>query len=284
MFSISCLHCGQNIPGASAMLDLHLQNECELNWNNEIIINDLGLPNVKMECDFIKEIMREDKMKRGNTYYLISFKWWQLWCEYVGYTIDKNDNNYTSTDKIGLCRPSPIDNSMLMNHSCNTLVLREDLQRGHDYEILPRKAWINLVHWYGGGPEIPKKVILQSALDASNLGVVIYPINVLVDFRSSLTPNQVKYSFSRYQTLIDIKYIITNDFYMRPHECVFYVVNLSGKKIKMKKEHNNKTLAELNIRNGFSFILSKENDTYIHIYSGPPMRTQFHTQPMQAPM
>jgi len=249
-----CDYCSQVIPCGIAMMDLHWQNECQLLWKN-----DVDQPkNIDEERDIIKKIMREDKMKRGNTYYVISFKWWQLWCEYVGYSFDENDNSHTSSDRKGLCTPSQIDNSSLIKSTSkdaenNFQELREDLQRGYDYEILPRKVWMRLIKWYGGGPEIPKKVILQSACDSRSLGVDIYPINVIVKYGPF---SSIKYSFSRYQTIIDIKYVITNDLYVRPNDCDLYVANKSST-IKMVKEHNKKTLAEMHIQSGFTFIVHR---------------------------
>jgi len=253
-----CEDCGEHVPGSIAMMYAHKKNECE-SWRDEIITipkNDVE------EREIIKTILKEDKMERGNKYYVTSFEWLQLWKVYVGYDDDVPSSGravLTGSGRGGGPRkPSQIDNSGLLKRE-NFQELREDLQRGYDYELLSRKAWMTFKEWYGRGPEIPKKVILESVHDASSLRIDLYPINVFVKYRQG-PDTLLKYSFYRLQTIIDLKYMITNDLYVRPHQCRLYLVKDNGEEIKMEKEHHKMTLDEMNIPSGSTIIISKDID------------------------
>jgi len=257
-----CEECGEHVPGSIAMMDTHKKNECESRWRDEVIT----IPkNIDEEREIIKTILKEDKMERGNKYYVTSFKWLQLWRVYVGYDDDGAPSSSSGRERLtgsgrGPRKPSQIDNSGLLKENVsdnNFQELKEDLQKGYDYELLPRKAWMRFKEWYGGGPEIPKKVIWESARDASSLRIDLYPINVLVKYRQA-PDTLLKYSFYRLQTIIDLKYMITNELYVRPHQCGLYLVNDKREEIKMEKEHHKMTLDEMNIPSGSTIIISKE--------------------------
>jgi hypothetical protein len=56
------------------------------------------------------------KMTVGTTYYVVNFKWWQLWQHYVGWNDD--DGGEGPTRPLGVRqRPGPIDNTELLEES-----------------------------------------------------------------------------------------------------------------------------------------------------------------------
>jgi len=219
------------------------KNECEEYWETE----QVPVPkSIEEEKKIILQILKNDKKARGNTYYVISFEWFQIWKEYVG---NFKDVKYSASGR----KPCRIDNSNLIKEGNGTFQeLKENLIEGYDYEIVPRSAWVKFKSWYDGGPEIPKKVIGIW----STLMVDLYPINVIVKFRQAPTM-QREYSFNRYQRIIDVKYHITNEWYARPHQCGIYLLNDKGEEVKVEKEQKYMTLEDLNIPSGTTIIIKK---------------------------
>jgi DUSP domain len=62
----------------------------------------------------------------------------------------------------GLVRPAPIDNARLNDPIVHSdRVLDRRLRSGRDFVILPEPLWRALVQWYGGGPELRRRVLLR---------------------------------------------------------------------------------------------------------------------------
>ncbi|XP_057965864.1 ubiquitin carboxyl-terminal hydrolase 5 isoform X2 [Malania oleifera] len=134
-------------------------------------------------------VAAEAQSKEGDTFYLITQRWWQHWLDYVNQdqTNITNDGSCLlehcdSVDSSALKRPSGIDNSDLIydapsEDSTVGIELHETLVEGRDYVLLPQEVWNQLYLWYGGGPTLARKVI-NSGLSQMELAVEVYPLRL----------------------------------------------------------------------------------------------------------
>ncbi|OVA10566.1 Ubiquitin carboxyl-terminal hydrolases family 2 [Macleaya cordata] len=131
-------------------------------------------------------IAAESQCKEGDTFYLITQRWWQHWLDYVNQdmTTTTNDGtshgseNYELAGSSALKRPSGIDNSDLIYDTKSEdsnigMELHDTLVEGRDYILLPQEVWKQLFMWYGGGPILARKVI-SSGLSQTELSVEVY--------------------------------------------------------------------------------------------------------------
>ncbi|KAI7982500.1 Ubiquitin carboxyl-terminal hydrolase 5 [Camellia lanceoleosa] len=130
----------------------------------------------------------EAQTKEGDTFYLITQRWWQDWLEYVNQnqaTIANDGSSSERPDSVvlsNLKRPSAIDNSDLIyeagsEDSTIGIELHDTLVEGTDYILLPQEVWNQLYAWYGGGPTLARKVI-NSGLSQTELAVEVYPLRL----------------------------------------------------------------------------------------------------------
>lgn len=159
------------------------------------------------ERKILHDILDSAKMKAGQNYYVINAKWWSLWKDYVKY--DESEPTFFGQ------RPDKIDNDPLLEEDPqpttedvekaetrkltkkeqeeNRKALRKGLAKGFDYEVLPgisyfksfslscklccvEEAWMNLLGWYGGGPEILRVVISVGLVQRPY--VELYPLSI----------------------------------------------------------------------------------------------------------
>lgn len=69
--------------------------------------------------------------------------------------LDSLNRNYSAI--VG-DKPSIIDNTDIEGE--NRGQLKQNIQPNRDFIFLPKAAWDLFIEWYGGGPEIPRKVII----------------------------------------------------------------------------------------------------------------------------
>lgn len=130
----------------------------------------------------------EAQTKEGDTFYLITQRWWQEWLEFVNQNQSTITNEGSSSehhdlvDSSTLKRPSSIDNSDLIydatsEDSTMGIELHDTLVEGTDYILLPQEVWNQLYAWYGGGPTLARKVI-NSGLSQTELSVEVYPLRL----------------------------------------------------------------------------------------------------------
>ncbi|CAM8927558.1 unnamed protein product [Rhodiola kirilowii] len=148
-------------------------------------------PSPEEERVAIRDIVTaaEGDTKEGDTFYLITHRWWQSWLEYVNqeHPVIKSNGLLTGeghdlSSSSELRRPSSIDNSDLildsaLEDSTTELELRNSLVEGRDYILLPHGLWNQLYLWYGGGPVVARKVI-NSGLSQTELSVEVYPLHL----------------------------------------------------------------------------------------------------------
>ncbi|XVF24583.1 hypothetical protein REPUB_Repub13aG0140400 [Reevesia pubescens] len=140
-------------------------------------------------------ITAEANTKEGDSFFLITQRWWQHWIDYVNQEQQPNNNNNNegssslsgNSDSPGLSiikRPSGIDNSDLItdvpseDSNPNAGVdIHDTLLEGRDYVLLPQQVWNQLYSWYGGGPTLSRKVI-NSGLSQTEFAVEVYPLRL----------------------------------------------------------------------------------------------------------
>jgi len=138
---------------------------------NKLLTSFHIIPSKEEEKLIIKQLERENSLKLGEEWYIISSEWWESWCEYVDYhskqlqlkelnekqlsNIDSSSNLITNKKY----RPRKIDNNKLLDESNHFVVLKENLIEHNDYEIIHKHIWEQLYEWYGGGPNIMRSVI-----------------------------------------------------------------------------------------------------------------------------
>ncbi|XP_021615796.1 ubiquitin carboxyl-terminal hydrolase 5 isoform X2 [Manihot esculenta] len=132
-------------------------------------------------------ISAEANSKEGDTFYLITQRWWQHWIEYVNQdqpniTID-GSSLLEHGDLVGSSkRPASINNSDLIYDATSEdlhvgIEIHDSLLEGRDYVLLPQEVWNQLHSWYGGGPTLARKVI-SSGLSQTELAVEVYPLRL----------------------------------------------------------------------------------------------------------
>lgn len=131
----------------------------------------------------------ESNSKEGDTFYLITQRWWQHWIEYVNQDQPNNPNDASSVsehcESVGsstLKKPNGIDNSDLISEAASEessagIEIHDTLLEGRDYVLLPQEVWNQLHTWYGGGPSLARKVI-SSGLSQTELAVEVYPLRL----------------------------------------------------------------------------------------------------------
>ncbi|XP_038701633.1 ubiquitin carboxyl-terminal hydrolase 5 isoform X1 [Tripterygium wilfordii] len=134
-------------------------------------------------------IAAEANSKEGDTFYLITQRWWQYWIDYVNQDQSTNINDGSSLSdhcdsggSSGLYRPASIDNSDLIDDAKSEdpnmgIEIHDTLLEGRDFVLLPQEVWNQLYSWYGGGPTLPRKVI-SSGLSQTELAVEVYPLRL----------------------------------------------------------------------------------------------------------
>eukprot|EP00455_Lapot_gusevi_P006773 TRINITY_DN128_c0_g1_i2.p1 TRINITY_DN128_c0_g1~~TRINITY_DN128_c0_g1_i2.p1 ORF type:complete len:941 (-),score=443.20 TRINITY_DN128_c0_g1_i2:252-3074(-) len=102
----------------------------------------------------------DSKLKVGDTWFVISYRWWRSWKEFT--LFDRKDDEVAdqlaSLDLNNSAdRPGPIDNSDI---TTNNVEIRVGCQEGYDYVVIPRELHEKLAGWYGiNGPSFERQVI-----------------------------------------------------------------------------------------------------------------------------
>lgn len=136
-------------------------------------------------------VAAEAHSKEGDSFYLITHRWWQRWLDYVNQDTTSTTNNgsssygshyYESACSITPKRPFAIDNSDLIYDVTSEvsnveIELHDTLVEGHDYILLPQEVWEKLHGWYGGGPTLLRKAI-NSGFSQTDLAIEVYPLRL----------------------------------------------------------------------------------------------------------
>uniref|UniRef100_A0A669QJ07 Ubiquitin carboxyl-terminal hydrolase 4 n=1 Tax=Phasianus colchicus TaxID=9054 RepID=A0A669QJ07_PHACC len=131
-------------------------------------------------------------MRLGESWYLLSSRWFSLWKRYVGY--DRWDVSGVGDPNLF---PGPIDNACLLSDG-ESQSLKEHLIAQLDYVLVPSSAWQKLVSWYRcieGQQPIVRKV-MEFGLYAKHCEVEVYPLELKL-CESSSPSNVISCCFSR---------------------------------------------------------------------------------------
>ncbi|XP_057993953.1 ubiquitin carboxyl-terminal hydrolase 9 isoform X2 [Hevea brasiliensis] len=137
------------------------------------------------EKQIVKDLMDEAELnlKEGNSYYVISARWFTTWERYVGQGSDDHVVDMQSSDSQDFAvvstritdRPGPISNSDIVENGGDgeddDLELSRTLLEGRDYVLVPQKVWEKLVQWYRGGPALPRRMISQGVFNKKQFNV-----------------------------------------------------------------------------------------------------------------
>jgi hypothetical protein len=126
----------------------------------------------------------EQGLQVGDKRFVLSAKWWERWCEFVGYD-EKQD---TPAAGAGNPPPSRINNLPLLHVGSDTPLdelmggpLRPQLKENYHYVLIPQEVWDVLLLWYAGGPTIARFVVQVGDPELGNAfnRVQVYPVRVL---------------------------------------------------------------------------------------------------------
>ncbi|KAI3781720.1 hypothetical protein L2E82_11743 [Cichorium intybus] len=145
-------------------------------------------PEEEMQIIHSTSMAAEPLTKVGDTFCLISRRWWEKWISYVTQNKTAGTNEGSSSDHHDLSssntpkRPSAIDNSDLIYeaasiHSTMDIELHDTLVEHTDYILVPEDTWNQLCAWYGGGPKLGRKVI-SGGQSQTELSVEVYPLRL----------------------------------------------------------------------------------------------------------
>ncbi|KAL7692237.1 putative Zinc finger, MYND-type, peptidase C19, ubiquitin-specific peptidase, DUSP [Plasmopara halstedii] len=116
------------------------------------------------QCEIVKRLMAQadqQGLQVGDKRFLLSAKWWEHWCEFVGY----GDKSFVPVS-VDIPAPGHINNLPLLNVGSDTALdelmggpLRPHLKENYHYVLIPLEVWDALTVWYGGGPTIARFVV-----------------------------------------------------------------------------------------------------------------------------
>ncbi|PWA50595.1 peptidase C19, ubiquitin-specific peptidase, DUSP domain-containing protein [Artemisia annua] len=160
-------------------------------------MTEVIMPRVTSPAAYSAEIQRrvlrdislsdEAHAKEGDTFCLITQRWWQTWSAFVNQDLPISTNNGPSSEHQGssvsntLQRPPSIDNSDLICRSASEnspeFEIYDTLVEGTDYILVSEKMWNQFYEWYGGGPALARKVITRGSSE-TELTVEVYPLRL----------------------------------------------------------------------------------------------------------
>ncbi|XP_070541963.1 probable E3 ubiquitin-protein ligase MID2 [Ptychodera flava] len=202
-----------------------------------------------------KETMRDllkTPLKRGDTWYLVGSRWFKQWKKYVGY--DSWDLNETGKQ---ISHPGPIDNFGLFKENSHNL--KEHLEDGSDYSLVPEVGWKKLSSWYGkvsGQRPIARKVI-EYGMFVKHCKVEVY----LMEFKLCKYPIlhvSVMGKFSRESTITEIEEKMRRVFNVsEDKETRVWNKYLSNTYEHLSKKNN--TVQDVNLYQGQVLVLEEKN-------------------------
>ncbi|KAJ7463408.1 hypothetical protein B0H11DRAFT_2052838 [Mycena galericulata] len=115
------------------------------------------------------ESAKAERMKPGETWYVIDRNWWKRWKKACTGVVDK-EGGVTEEELRG------VDNTALVDMNGN---LHTPLSDGVDFELVPQVVWDSFVSWYGEPKRpLPRDVILRG--EQKEPTVELYPLRATV--------------------------------------------------------------------------------------------------------
>ncbi|KAJ3443746.1 ubiquitin carboxyl-terminal hydrolase [Anaeramoeba flamelloides] len=155
----------------------------------------------KKEGQLMKKIENKSKKVDGKNWYLINYKWWTEWKQYTSYDfIDYDSSDDSSSENESPFepeKPKEIDNRPLLNDENE---LKTGLSEYLNYHVVCREMWTKLEQMYGGGPEIPRKII-KHGLNKNKM-VEVYPLSLsIIYYAKGKAKSKISLSISRSSTI-----------------------------------------------------------------------------------
>lgn len=201
----------------------------------------------------MKEKIEDSPLKLGDKWFLVSYKWWEIWLQHTNYRMEEGVSFGPP--------PTEIDNTDLLDLSDHTRV-RFGAQNEIDYTLLPKSVWEDLLSWYGGGPVIQREVVLIGIFNPT-LTVDVFPIPITFEKANSGSEPQHKLYFSRQSTIKQILHRVCQRYYIPPHNSRLWLKFDDGNEIQhivMDSEADlEKTLEEQQLTDASTMIVETKD-------------------------
>ena len=213
-------------------------------------------PSPKEQKEIIKKLSKETSIQIGQSgAFLISVSWYNYWKEFC-------NNNDISNESIG-----PIDNSLLVD-SDNVPIYDKKCER-LDFYILTPQIWEQLKSWYGGGPEIPIRVI-EDKVHGGGLVAIVKFTTLFLKYKDV----EQKFKVSRFVELNELIDEAKKKFEIDDSEEI-RLLKMINNRIDKKEMDKDKTIDQNTIFNGdHIFIDYKENGKWKSEYVSPEKEIQ----------
>ncbi|XP_062855298.1 ubiquitin carboxyl-terminal hydrolase 11 [Trichomycterus rosablanca] len=154
-------------------------------------------PGLETQLQEIEDLLQKHELRVGDCWYLVEFRWFNLWKEYVR-SGDQNSSSF----------PGKIDNVQLFDDS-DSYRLKDRLVENEDFALVPAEAWRKLLCWFGMADDQP--AIKRKVVDLpSTLKVEIYPVEIYLCLHNDME-HGVMAQFSRTDTIVTIQKVMLKD-------------------------------------------------------------------------
>ena len=175
---------------------------CMKNLDFDYILKPFELiPSPDQERKIISQCFGSFRIQEGLSLYILSSHWWETWKTYVNYGISI-ENSFNKSINIG-DRPVAIDNSALISQD-SVLKLKQNLKRDKDFIPVSEEIWKIFLEWYGGGPEIERKVIISKKTTIIELYPPILTITPVLNSGNPATTSSTVMVFSLTSLFSDV--------------------------------------------------------------------------------
>ncbi|KAI8075313.1 hypothetical protein BC940DRAFT_287994 [Gongronella butleri] len=153
--------------------------------------DDIPLLLPRDQLAFVHELICTP-LQDGDTWYVVPYGWYCQWEKHCSREMASGANDAHDAP---MSAPGPLDVAMLLGND-NLLLL--DLVENQDYKLVPARAWLAFVRWYGCvSTSVPRKVLTDGDL-IPETAVEMYPPTFMVyaisDTPSSFPPRELSVS------------------------------------------------------------------------------------------
>ncbi|KAL8591401.1 hypothetical protein ACOMHN_022207 [Nucella lapillus] len=201
----------------------------------------------------------ERPLKKGESWYLLDFRWFKLWKKYVGFdtwdTINAGEETYN---------PGPIDNTLLFRDGVgeeqNVRHLKEHLMDELDYVLVPAEAWKKLLAWYDitPGQDPVERLVIEQGMFVKHCKVEVYLMDLKLCDNSDINTVVTK-PFSRAITVEQLEQQMRGVFHIEEKR----EVRLWNRYMSNTYEQLNKrdhTLQDAGLYQGQVIVVEKKNE------------------------
>ena len=154
------------------------------------------------ECMYVRVFVLLSPLQEGDTWFLIEIRWWRKFRSHIHFGLPEEDTTPPSTEF-----PGPVDNKPLVRLD-SAVKLRSSMFESMDFSVQSSSVWTLLMQWYGGGPAIPRKAIINSS---RRVQVELHPLFLKVAQVDDLDKKE-EMCFSKANLVKDVKQAICKRF------------------------------------------------------------------------